>query len=87
MNRFKFVQTAEFIGNDGSVRFAGAIDILLEEKPDMVQKILSDNDILFLWANPLLKNHRPISELLDNLKALNNSETLSSKLNSMTDFS
>jgi hypothetical protein len=66
---------------------ACAIDILLEEEPDMVQKILSDNDILFLWANPLLKNHRPISELLDNLKVLNNSETLSSKLNSMTDFS
>ncbi len=66
---------------------ACAIEILLEEKPDIVQKILSDNDIFFLWATPLLKNHRPLKELLDNLGSLNNSEMLSSKLNSMTDFS
>ncbi|CZN75012.1 Uncharacterised protein [Legionella pneumophila] len=64
-----------------------AIEILLEEKPDIVQKILSDNDILFLWATPSLKNNRPIKELLDKLGSLNNSEMLSSKLNSMTDFS
>ncbi|HAU0935422.1 TPA: hypothetical protein JBH70_15850, partial [Legionella pneumophila] len=59
-----------------------AIEILLEEKPDIVQKILSDNDILFLWATPSLKNNRPIKELLDKLGSLNNSEMLSSKLNS-----
>ena len=66
---------------------ACAIEILLEEKPEIVQKILADDDILFLWATPLLKNNRPIKELLDNLIALNNSETLRNKLNSMTDFS
>ncbi|HAU1599261.1 TPA: hypothetical protein JBJ22_12295 [Legionella pneumophila] len=62
---------------------ACAVEILLEEKPDIVQKILTDDDILFLWANPLLKNHRPIKELLDKLESLNNSETLSNKLKSM----
>ncbi|WP_242604030.1 hypothetical protein [Legionella santicrucis] len=59
---------------------ACAIEILLEEKPDIVQKILTDDDILFLWANPLMKNHKPVKELLDNLESLNNSETLSNKL-------
>ncbi|CAM2827392.1 Uncharacterised protein [Legionella steigerwaltii] len=66
---------------------ACAVEILLEEKPDVVQKILADDDILFLWANPLLKNNRPIKELLHTLGSLNNSEALNSKLNSMTDFS
>ncbi|HDV5773765.1 hypothetical protein [Legionella erythra] len=66
---------------------ACAVEILLEEKPDMVQKVLADDDILFLWANPLLKNHRPIKEMLDKLESLNNSETLSNKLNSMINFS
>ncbi|HFD2360803.1 TPA: hypothetical protein ACF2SP_003047, partial [Legionella pneumophila] len=46
---------------------ACAVEILLEEKPDIVQKILTEDDILFLWANPLLKNHRPLKELLDKL--------------------
>ncbi|HDV5714149.1 TPA: hypothetical protein RJG04_002906 [Legionella pneumophila] len=66
---------------------ACAVEILLEEKPDIVQKILADDDILFLWANPLLKNNRPIKELLHTLGSLNDSEALNSKLNSMTDFS
>ncbi|KTD46578.1 hypothetical protein Lqui_2503 [Legionella quinlivanii] len=66
---------------------ACAIEILLEEKPNVVQKILSDSDILFLWATPLLKNHRPLNELRAYLASLNNAETLSKKLNTMTDFS
>lgn len=65
---------------------ACAIELLLEEKPDIVQKILSDDDILFLWANPLLKNHRTIQELLDTLQSLNNSEVLTSKLRAMNNF-
>lgn len=62
---------------------ACAIEILLEEKPDIVLKILVDDDILFLWANPLLKNHRPIKELLDVLESLNDSGGLISKLKLM----
>ncbi|RAP34910.1 hypothetical protein B1207_14555 [Legionella quinlivanii] len=66
---------------------ACAIEILLEEKPDVVQKILSDSDILFLWATPLLKNHRPLNELRLYLGSLNNAEALSKKLNAMANFS
>lgn len=65
---------------------ACAVEILLEEKPDIVQKILSDDDILFLWANPLLKNHRTIKKLLVPLQSLNKSEVLTSKLRAMNNF-
>jgi hypothetical protein len=62
---------------------ACALDILLEEKPDTIQKLLSNEDFLFLWANPLLKNQIPIKELLVKLEGLQDSEKLKNKLDSM----
>lgn len=62
---------------------ACAVDILLEEKPDVIQKLLSNEDILFLWANPLLKNQVPINELLVKIDVLHDSEKLKNKLDSM----
>lgn len=61
-----------------------AIEILLEEKPDILQKSLSDEDILFLWANPLLKNNIPKEELFKKLDSLKNCESLIIKLGSMS---
>lgn len=61
-----------------------AIEILIEEKPDILQKILPDEDILYLWANPLLKNRIPAQELMKKLNSLNNSEFLINKLISMS---
>lgn len=60
-----------------------AIEILLEEKPDILQKLLSDEDILFFWANPLLKHHMPKKELIKKLELLNNCKSLIKKLDSM----
>lgn len=59
-----------------------AIEILLEEKPDILQKLLSEEDILFLWANPLIKNEVPESELIQKLASLKNCESLIKKLGS-----
>lgn len=61
-----------------------AIEILLEEKPNILQKSLSDEDILFLWANPLLKNNIPKEELFKKLESLANCESLIKKLGSMS---
>jgi hypothetical protein len=61
-----------------------AIEILLEEKPDILQKTLSDEDILFLWANPLLKNNIPKEELFKKLESLTNCESLIKKMGSMS---
>jgi hypothetical protein len=57
-----------------------AIEILLEEKPDILQKVLPDEDILYLWANPLLKNKVPAKELINKLNRLKNNEFLINKL-------
>jgi hypothetical protein len=39
---------------------ACAIDVLLEEKPALVRKILTDEDLFFLWAKPLIDDgHLP----------------------------
>lgn len=59
-----------------------AIEILLEEKPDILQKIISDEDILFLWANPLIKNEVPESVLIQKLESFKNCESLINKLGS-----
>ena len=63
---------------------ACAIEILLEEKPDILQKSLSDEDILFLWANPLLKNSISKEELFRKLESLKNGEYLIKKLDSLS---
>lgn len=62
---------------------ACALEILLEEKPDIIQKLLSNEDILFLWAIPLLKNQTPIKDLIVKIDKLQNSEKLKNKLISM----
>ena len=59
-----------------------AIEILLEEKPYILQKTLSEEDILFLWANPLLKNNVSKSELIKKLESFKNCESLIKKMSS-----
>lgn len=61
-----------------------AIEVLLEEKPDILQKSLSEEDILFLWANPLLKNNVPERNLIKKLESLKNCESLIKKLSSIS---
>lgn len=60
-----------------------AIDLLLEEKPNIIQKLLPNDDLLFFWANPLLKNKTPINELISKIKPIQHSEQLKNKLISM----
>ena len=66
---------------------ACAIEILLEEKPDIIQKSLSEEDILFLWANPLLKHKVPESKLIKKLESLKNCESLIKKMGSTRSIS
>lgn len=65
---------------------ACAIEILLEEKPDILQKILSNEDILFLWGNPLLKNNVSVKELTDKLESLKCCSSLIDTLSSASNF-
>ena len=46
--------------------------------------IEEDEDILFLWANPLLKNNIPKEELFKKLESLTNCESLIKKLGSIS---
>lgn len=57
-----------------------AIDVLIEEKPELICKILSDDDLVFLWAKPLLSAQYPPEQLANKTRLLRDSEQLNKKI-------
>lgn len=57
-----------------------AIDVLLEEKPELVRKILSDDDLIFLWAKPLINEKCPREKLTDKTRYFADREQLHKKM-------
>ena len=57
-----------------------AIDVLLEEKPDIIRKILSNDDLIFLWAKPLINAQYPLELLANKTRLLIDSEQLNKKI-------
>ena len=57
-----------------------AIDVLIEEKPELIRKILSDDDLVFLWAKPLLSAQYPPEQLANKTQLLRDSKQLNKKI-------
>ena len=53
---------------------ACAIEILMNEKPQIIQVILSDNDLFMLWAKQLLDQDHDINNVLNKARSLNKEE-------------
>jgi len=61
-----------------------AIDVLLEENPEAINNMLSDDDLLFLWAKPLIKQGHSRETLVKQIEKLANNQYLIKKLEEVT---
>jgi hypothetical protein len=55
---------------------ACAIEILMKEKPQIIEVTLSDNDVFMLWAKQLLDQGHDVSTVLDKARSLNKEELI-----------
>lgn len=63
---------------------ACAVDILIVEKPEIIQRLLLEDDLVFLWATPLIKIKYSIDKLIDKMTLLSNKSSITDKIIQMS---